>query len=64
MREACSDAGATFVGLGDPSRVAADLAHWGRKFDHAGVDGRPGDRGLRVVADALWEALRKRAASD
>ena len=32
-----------------------------RHFDHAGVAGHPGDRGMKSLAEAIVEALRRNA---
>jgi lysophospholipase L1-like esterase len=59
LRQVCREAGATFV---DISRLAKDESHYARserKFVHAGVAAHPGDKGMRAIADALWEAIAR-----
>lgn len=60
MREACREAGGLYVDLGNPAGDEANLARSERRFEHAGVAGHPGDRGMRVIADALWKAVQER----
>lgn len=61
MRQQAEAARVTWVDVG---KLAADEAHFARserKFEHAGVAGHPGDRGMRALADALWHALKAQA---
>lgn len=34
-------------------------ARWERKIEHPGVAGHPGDKGMKVIADALFTAMTK-----
>ncbi|RLS46129.1 MAG: SGNH/GDSL hydrolase family protein [Planctomycetota bacterium] len=64
MKQACLDAGGTFV---DISKLGADEANFARserKFEHAGVAGHPGDKGMQALADELWKAIQKRATPE
>ena len=59
MRKVCQEADGTFV---DISRLAQDESHYARSertFAHAGVAAHPGDKGMRAIADALWEAIAR-----
>ena len=60
LRAACRAAGGIFV---DASPLGADPANQARaerKFSHDGVAGHPGDKGMRALADAILNALRRR----
>ena len=62
MRQACREVGGTFV---DISRLIQNESHCARserKFAHAGVGAHPGDKGMEAIADAIWEAITKRAS--
>lgn len=61
MRAASADAGVTFVDISDLGRDKSNAASAERKFDHAGVAAHPGDKGMRAIADALFEAIKKKA---
>lgn len=61
MKKACEDASGVFV---DNSKLGSDESHYARserKFDHAGVAGHPGDKGMQAIADALWMAIQKQS---
>jgi hypothetical protein len=60
LRQACADAGGTFV---DISSLAADEKNYARaerRFAHDGVAAHPGDTGMAAIADALWTAITTR----
>ncbi len=64
MQQACQNAGGTFVNI---SKLGADEANYARserKFEHAGVAGHPGDKGMQALADELWKALQNQAAPE
>jgi hypothetical protein len=58
LREACAAAGGTFVDIGALGRDPANAARSERTFEHAGVAGHPGDRGMQAIADAILTAMR------
>lgn len=64
LKEACSDAGGVFVDLsslgGDPTYAASSE----RQFDHAGVAGHPGDKGMQAIADLIWKAMLQHSGAD
>jgi lysophospholipase L1-like esterase len=63
MKQACEEAGGVFV---DNSKLGSDESNFARserKIEHAGVAGHPGDKGMQSIADALWSAIEKRAAT-
>jgi len=57
IKAAAERHGATFVQIGhlfaDPANRAVSEGH----FTHSGVNWHPGDRGMKAIADALWEQL-------
>lgn len=57
LRQACHEAGGTFVDAGPLGRDAANAARAERSFAHAGVAGHPGDKGMKALADAIVEAV-------
>jgi hypothetical protein len=59
MREICEKVGGTYVPLTDLNKDPANLGSADQKFEHAGVAGHPGDRGMRLIADELWQAIEK-----
>ena len=64
MKQACLDAGGVFV---DISKLGLDEANYARseqKFEHAGVAGHPGDKGMQALADELWKAIHKRGSAE
>ena len=60
LRQACQEAGGIFVNAGPLGREAANAARAERSFTHDGVAGHPGDRGMKVLADAIVEAILQR----
>ena len=64
MREVCEKAGGTYVPLKDLNKEPANLGSADQKFEHAGVAGHPGDRGMQLIADELWYAIEKLAMDD
>ena len=59
LRNASADSGATLVDIGVLGRDPANAAGSERKIEHAGVAGHPGDKGMRAIADAIFNAIRK-----
>ena len=59
VRQACEAAGVLYVDIGGPAGDAANLGSAERQYEHAGVGGHPGDKGMQVIADRLWEGMRK-----
>ena len=58
-KKACETVGALYVDIGAPARDPANLGSAERKINHAGVAGHPGDRGMRIMADRLWQAMER-----
>jgi hypothetical protein len=58
LQKACSATGVHYVDLGRLDADEANFARSERKIEHAGVAGHPGDRGMRAIAEALWNAIR------
>lgn len=58
LRQACEKVGGIFVDTGSLGKDEANLARSERQFQHAGVGGHPGDKGMQAIADALLGALR------
>lgn len=58
LKQACLDAGGTFVDIQALGRDPANSARAERAIEHAGVAGHPGDKGMAAIAEALWVALR------
>lgn len=59
MQKACSATGSHYVDLGKLDADEANFARTERKFEHAGVAGHPGDRGMQAIAENLWNAIKK-----
>lgn len=59
LKRACEAYGGTFIDIGDLGRDKSNRADAERKFDHPGVAGHPGDKGMKAIADAIWSAINK-----
>lgn len=59
MKSACAETGCTFVDIHTLGANEANYARSERKFEHSGVAAHPGDKGMKAIADALLEAIRK-----
>ena len=64
MKQACLDVGGVFVEISQLGADEANFARSERKFEHAGVAGHPGDKGMQALADELWKAISKRATPE
>lgn len=60
IKAAARNQGAVFVDIhplfGNPANRAASEGH----FKHDGVNWHPGDRGMKAIADTIWQAIRRR----
>lgn len=61
LRQACTEAGGTFVDIGALGKDESNYARAERKFEHAGVAAHPGDKGMKAIAEAILHALRAEA---
>lgn len=61
LKEACAAVDGVFVDISALSKDARNSARSEREIAHAGVAGHPGDGGMRAIADALIEAMKKPA---
>jgi hypothetical protein len=57
LSQACQEAGGIFVNAGLLGPVAANAARSERSFTHDEVARQPGDQGMKVLADAIVEAI-------
>jgi hypothetical protein len=57
MRQACQEAGGTFVDISGLSKDETNYARSERHFEHGGVAAHPGDKGMKAIADAIWAAI-------
>jgi hypothetical protein len=57
MRQACQDAGDTFIDISGLAKDEANYARSERHFEHGGVAAHPGDKGMQAIADAIWTAI-------
>jgi hypothetical protein len=58
MRESCAGVGGVFVDIGELGKAEPNYARSERSIAHAGVAAHPGDRGMKAIADALFEAMK------
>ena len=59
LKQSCEDFGGTFIDLSYEGGLKKYFAINGRKFWHKGVEGHPGDLGMQMIADKIWEAVEK-----
>lgn len=64
LKSVCEEAGGIFVDNSNLSSNDSNFARSERKFEHDGVAAHPGDRGMKAIADALWQAIEKEAKSE
>lgn len=62
MKQACLDAGGAFVDISKLGKDEANYARSEQKFEHAGVAGHPGDKGMQALSDELWKAIHQQGA--
>lgn len=58
VKKACAATGVQYVDIGAPANDPANLGSAERKYEHAGVAGHPGDKGMRAIADRLWQGMQ------
>lgn len=61
LKQAAERAGCVWVDLNQLGADPANAAKAERHFDHAGVAGHPGDKGMQAIADKIWQEIEKRA---
>lgn len=61
LKQATERAGCVWVDLNQLGADPAYAAKAERHFDHAGVAGHPGDKGMQAIADKIWQEVEKRA---
>ena len=64
LQKSASAVDALFVDISKLADEESNFARSERVIEHAGVAGHPGDKGMRAICDAIFEALRKRAKQD
>ena len=57
LKQSCEDFGGIFVDLSFEGGQKKYYAHDGRKFWHGGVANHPGDLGMQMIADKIWEKV-------
>lgn len=61
LKQATERAGCVWVDLNQLGADPANAAKAERHFDHAGVAGHPGDKGMQAIADKIWQEIEKPA---
>ncbi|MHB0956636.1 MAG: outer membrane protein assembly factor BamB family protein [Pirellulaceae bacterium] len=64
MAAACRQTGDVFIDLSGLDSDEGNFARSERDFEHAGVAGHPGDKGMQAIADGIWRAIKQRAAGE
>lgn len=59
LKRAANNVGAIFVDISPLAKDEANYARSERQIAHAGVAGHPGDRGMKAIADAIVDAIKK-----
>jgi len=55
MRRATEVAGAQWVEVGELGKDEQNFDRSERNYQHAGVSGHPGDKGMDAIAEAMWK---------
>jgi hypothetical protein len=58
LRQSCRATGSVFVDIGSLGKDESNYARSERSFVHAGVAAHPGDKGMKAIADAIFQAMR------
>jgi len=59
LQQAAEDVGGIFVDIGDLAADEANYARSEREIAHTGLGAHPGDRGMKAIADAIVDAIKK-----
>ncbi|MBQ0105289.1 MAG: SGNH/GDSL hydrolase family protein [Armatimonadetes bacterium] len=59
LEKACNAVGGHFIDISDEGGLLKYFAHDGRKFWHEGVANHPGDEGMKMIAEKIWEEVEK-----
>jgi lysophospholipase L1-like esterase len=62
MRQESATAAATWVDISALGKVEQNHGRAEHEWKHAGIGAHPGDRGMEAIAEALWTAIKQRAA--
>jgi len=57
--QACTEVGGIFVDIGGLSKDESHYARSERSYAHAGVAAHPGDKGMKAIAEAILDGLRR-----
>lgn len=57
MKQVCTETGGFFVDISRLSAEESNYARSERKFANTAVANHPGDKGMRKIADAIWNAV-------
>lgn len=60
MKRASEEVGATFISASHLASDESNFARSERKFNHDGIAGHPGDKGMAGLADILWGVVKER----
>lgn len=61
LKDACASVGGVFVDISALAKDETNCARSERQIAHEGVARHPGDKGMRVIADAIFAAMEKSA---
>jgi lysophospholipase L1-like esterase len=64
LKKTCEAAGGTFIDISKLGFDESNYARAERKIEHAGVAGHPGDKGMKALADVLWDAIKRHAVAE
>ena len=62
LSQACQEVNGIFVDVGQLGKDESNFARSERQFQHAGVAGHPGDKGMKAIADAIVRMILREAA--
>ena len=57
LKDVCDEFGGVFVDIGALGKDEKNFARSERKYEHDGVAGHPGDRGMKAIADAILDTM-------
>ena len=62
LEQACQEVGGVYVDIGGLSNDESNYARSERMIPHRGVGSHPGDKGMKVIADAILDAIYNQGA--